>query len=207
MPFLQQKEKENTMEDIDDIRSRLTNFHKREEQAPPTFEEFHEWNIRFALEKFRAKKSNSEPVTFFNFRRGDSISIMESDYRDGREKGAVFRMVRLMCMEEWMGVDMLSVINEVWIATTKSVDEVRRYGSVRETPGREDGLMVTSYTRGGGVKMTRWVVKLKKDPARNIILARDDVDTATIKSMYGQAFGFFSEERSVDEVLDEKGND
>lgn len=195
------------MEDIDDIRSRLTNFHKREEQAPPTFEEFHEWNIRFALEKFRAKKSNSEPVTFFNFRRGDSISIMESDYRDGREKGAVFRMVRLMCMEEWMGVDMLSVINEVWIATTKSVDEVRRYGSVRETPGREDGLMVTSYTRGGSVKMTRWVVKLKKDPARNIILARDDVDTATIKSMYGQAFGFFSEERSVDEVLDEKGND
>jgi hypothetical protein len=206
VPFLQQKEKENAMVDIDEIRSRLVNFHKREEEAPPTFEEFHEWNIRFALEKFKAKRTHA-PVTFFNFRRGDSISIMESDYRDEREKRAVFRMVRLMCMGEPMGVDMLSVINEVWIATTKSVDEVRRYGSVRETPGREDGLMVTSYTRGGGVKMTRWVVKLKKDPARNIILARDDVDTATIKSMYGQAFGFFSEERSVDEVLDEKGND
>jgi hypothetical protein len=98
----------------DELSRRLVNFHKREEEAPPTFEEFHEWNIRFALEKFRAKKSNSEPVTFFNFRRGPTVSIMQSDYRDEREKRGVFRMVRLICMQETKGVDILSVLNQVW---------------------------------------------------------------------------------------------
>jgi hypothetical protein len=102
-------------------------------------------------------------------------------------------------------VDMLSVINEVWIASVKTVKEVRRYGSVRETPGREDGLMVTTYTRGGEVKMTRWVVKLKPNPANNRVLARDDIDGAEVKSMTGQGFGFFSEERDIDEAEAEKG--
>jgi hypothetical protein len=188
------------MVDIDDIRERLVKFHPHVEGAPSTLDEFHEWNIRFALEKFKAKTSNEEPVTFFNFRRGPSLSIMESGYRDHREKASVFRMVRAVCMEPAMGVDMLSVINEVWIASVKSPKEVRRYGSVSQTPGREDGLMVTTYTREGGVKMTRWVVKLKPNPARNRILARDDIDGVELENMSGQGFGFFSEERSVDEA-------
>jgi len=189
------------MVDIDDIKERLVKFHRHNEVPPTTLDEFHEWNIRFALEKFRAKKSNEEPVTFFNFlRHGQSLSIMESGYRDHREKASVFKMVRAVCMEPAMGVDMLSVINEVWIASVKTVKEVRRYGSVSQTPGREDGLMVTTYRRDGEVKMTRWVVKLKANPANNRVLARDDIEGAELKTMSGQGFGFFHEERDVDEA-------
>jgi hypothetical protein len=189
-------------ESLDDIRQRLVNFHKNDEVPPATLEAFHEWNVRFALEKFKGKRTNDEPVTFFNFKRNDSLSIMESDYRNEREKAAVFRMVRLVCMDKTMSVDMLSVINEVWIAAVKTAEEVRQYGSVRNTPGREDGLMVSTYTRDGGCKMTRWVVKLKANPARNRILARDDIDAATVGSMSGQGFGFFQPELNVDEELE-----
>jgi hypothetical protein len=181
--------------DVEDV----LRFHKPVTPGPQTLAEFHEWNVAFALQKFRAKPSNDEPVSYFNFRRGSSIQIMETAHTNAAEKRAVFRMVRAACREPAAGVEMLSMISEVWIAISKDRQDILRYPSVRETPGREDGLMVSTYSRDGGVCETRWVVRLKPDPADNLILARDDVaiDEADVRS--GPAADFFQPEHLIDQ--------
>jgi hypothetical protein len=92
---------------------------------------------------------------------------------------------------------MVSLINEVWIATIEAKDEddlIEQYGEVRNVPGREDALMVVTEARAGGKRLTKWVVKLKKDPAKNIVLARDDADC---EEMEGRAVNFFPSVRPL----------
>lgn len=182
---------------------------------------FHEWNVEFATTKFKAKVSNDKPVTFFTFHRNDAISVLETPYGPGHEKRAVFEVIRKACDMD-RGMNMMSAISEIWIKSFTNVDpgnprkgqldeegrpykEMRRqYKEIRHMPGREDGLMVATYHRDGRVKMTRWVVKLKHNPANNRMLERDDVPDADTSNMYGQAFGFMQPEKPMSVIEGEE---
>lgn len=182
-----------------DVPDRLLIFHPTVPMAGTTIEAFHEWNIAFAIEKFRAKPSNdAPPVTFFNFFRGDHVIVMESCWENDREKYAVFRTVRQVCLLD-PAVQILSWTHEAWIASTEShgpdIEQLRaQYSEVRLMPGREDALVVTTSARNGPSKMTKWVVRIKPNPADSIMLARDDVDLSDIE-LYGFGANFFGPER------------
>lgn len=156
---------------------RMLVMHPSVPMGPQTLDEFHEWSVEFALEKFRAKPSNDHPINFFNLRRPSAIMILEPRCETEREKHAVMLAVRELCAEPEAdtGLRMISSINEIWIAVTTSKEEFEQYGAVRNMPQREDGLMVATYDRDGDRRVTRWIVKLKANPANNRILARDDV--------------------------------
>lgn len=190
----------------EDVVKRLLRFHDPiplQLHEYPTLETFHEWNVEFALAKFRAKQSNNELVTFFNFRRPSSITVLETPYESDVEKYAIQQTIREVCRLD-PSVVMVSSLCEMWIAeqSNNPVDPsyraIDRYGEVRKVPGREDGLMVATFHRNGKAKVSKWVVKLKHNPANNRILARDDVETDEASGMqwYGANFGFFRPERS-----------
>lgn len=190
------------METRDEITNRLLKFHP---QVPLVFHDldaFHEWNCEFAVAKFRAKRSNNEPVTFFNFQRHDGISVLETAYENDREKYAVMDTVREAC-RLGAGVLFLCSIHEAWIAAVmddaakEQWKRLRREGkAVKDMPGREDALVCGSYDRKGGAKLTRWVARLKYNPSNNRLLARDDVDL-TGQEFYGPGFGFMNPVREV----------
>jgi hypothetical protein len=159
-----------------------------------TLDAFHEWNVEFALAKFKAKTDNDIPVNFINYKRDGHIIIWEPEANSEGMKAAVYSTVRAACRHPGAGVEMVSLVTEAWVAVIKAKDEkniddlIEQYGEVRNVPGHEDALMVITEAREGGRMATKWVVKLKKDPAKNIVLARDD---ANFDEMKGRAVDFF----------------
>lgn len=166
---------------------------------------FHEHCVEFAVRHFKAKTDNNVPLCFYIFARNDGTSTLETPWEGPDEKVHVMHTIREAVRLDH-GVRMLATINEVWIAQAEGTPEGearkmfaelrRQYKEVRFMPGREDGLMVVSYARDGEVKTTRWVVKLKHNPANNRMLERDDLDAKSLQ-MSGQHFGYFEPERQL----------
>lgn len=163
-------------------------WHPSHRFTPMTIDQFHEWNITFAQQRFAAKRSNDDnPVTFFNMWWGDTVHVMEAHFIDEPFKHAVFDVVRGVCLLDTR-LTMLSFISEVWVAQVSPGERQGR--QVRDMPGREDALMVGTYSRDGGKKMTRWVARLKVNPDNNRLLARDDIDMSKEK-LVGPGVNFF----------------
>jgi len=176
------------MRTLADIDSPL-HFHPMQFLEPMTLDQFHEWNITFAQAKFATKGSyDTNPVTYFNMRRGDTVHVMEAMFDAGPRKHMIFTLVREICAMD-PSLTMVSFISEIWMASLP-VGQERPDVPVRDIPGREDGLMVHTCERGGGGKVTRWAAKLKFNPDNNRLLARDDIDLSK-EHMTGDAVWFF----------------
>lgn len=195
-------------ETLDERVRRLMHFHPHQPVMFTDLSAFHEHCVEFAVAKFKAKTDNGKPLSFYIFARTDGTATLETPWEGPDEKVAVMHTVREAVAVDY-GVRMLATINEVWIAKTDTTEEAtaqqsfrqlrREYKQVRYMPGREDGLMVVSYARDGGSRTTRWVVKLKHNPANNRLLERDDVVPGKEDQMYGQHFGYFAPEREIPE--------
>jgi hypothetical protein len=184
--------------------SELITFHMPRDTGVLTLETFHEWSVAFATDKFKAKESNDEIVSFFNFHlRNGTVRIMEAKHRNPDEKYAIFDLVRAVCSVQELGVQQVSHVSEIWVATTskEASDAMLAAGlQVRDMPDREDALMVSTYHIDGSARMTRWVVKLKQDAKKNVMLARDDLDLD--KADYaGEATFFFGPPRRIDDIM------
>jgi len=164
-------------------------------------DDFHEWAVLLATKKFKEKRTNSEPVASFAFQRPEHVIVMNCKWEDEREKDAVFATVRHM-LEIDQSIPFMAHLQEIYLTVSKTHEEMaesrKRYGAVRNMPDRVDGLMVHSYARDGGAKLTKWEVKLKPNPDNNIMLARDDVDMRGMQ-FRGRATGFFSPVTEADD--------
>jgi hypothetical protein len=168
-------------------------WHPMVQMAPMTLDGFHEWSVRFAEKKFATKGSYDPPITFFILWRGDTVHTMEAEFDHGPVKHRIFDTMRMMCDLDH-NITMLSFISEVWVARVPVKDGIPALeGQVRDMPGREDGLMVSTFDRAGGGKVTKWVAKLKPNPDDNRLLARDDLDLSK-ETMVGNAMWFFEPE-------------
>lgn len=160
---------------------------------------FHEWVVQLAQDSFYSKKDHS-PISMWVFQRHDGISVLETPWENPEEKSRVMHAIRGMVnadITKQFGVDIMATINEVWIASAegKSAEELeawrRQFGEVRFMPDREDGLMVQSYHRNGTSLVTRWVAKIKPDPQKSYLLARDDLDVSNLEQL-GQHTNYFA---------------
>lgn len=163
--------------------------------------DFHEWAVALAIKKFMEKPSNDKPVMSFAFQRYDGITIMNCSWENEHEKNAVFDTVRHACQID-PGTSFVSHLQEVYLIAEHDKAEFARlraqYGAVRHMPGHVDGLMVQSSARSGETKLTKWEVKLKPNPANNIMRARDDLDMTGIE-FRGRATGFFAPVKEIDD--------
>jgi hypothetical protein len=177
-------------------------FHDPAYPGPLDLDEFHEWNVGYAIDKFHNKPSNDEVVTFFNFHtKGGVTRILEAKHRNSNEKYTVFNLIRAMCAEPALRIEMVSHISEAWVIVTtkKGSDAMKEVGlQPRDMPDREDVLMVSTFHRNGDARLTRWVVKLKPDPRKNMMLARDDLDMSK-GNLMGEAMYFFEPVRQPKE--------
>lgn len=186
--------------------SRFEELFKWRDQVDRVFTElkpFHEWVVQLAQDTFYSKKDHG-PICMWVFQRHDGISVLETPWDSPEEKSRVMYAVRSMInhdITKQFGVDLMATINEVWIASAqgKSAKELeewqRQFGEVRFIPGREDGLMVQSYHRNGASLVTRWVAKIKKDPQKSYLLARDN--ESTDGEWVGQHTNYFEPPRKL----------
>lgn len=151
-----------------------------------TIDDFHEWCVAYAIKAFKGKLTNDHPIQCYAMRRPGFIHVLESRHESEAEKRAV-----QMCVRDILQIDLATVmiasIMEVWVAHQAKGE---RYIEPRLHPKREDALMVMSEHRQGPKKMTKWVCKIKHNPANSRMLARDDVDMS-IGDYFGYQFGLF----------------
>jgi hypothetical protein len=176
------------------MRDDLIRFLPMETVGEQTLEQFHEWNVAFAIDKFKGKRRADDNVSFFNLKRHDTIHIMQTMWRNSSEKVFAYDFLRYLCMEQAIAVGMVSIVQEAWVAVVAKKEDMRKYASVSETPGREDALLVHTFARDGSARGTRWIVKLHYNPDKNRMLARDDED---ITSFVGRGGSPFEPEKNI----------
>ena len=170
----------------------------------PTLDEFHEWCVLLATKAITDKTSNDYPVSCFAFQRRKEIQLMNVKWESDAEKQAIFGTVRMVCQHD-KSVTFVCHMQEIYLTVAKTREEMdaalRKYGQVRRMPDRVDGLMVASYSRAGDVRISKWEVRLKRNPADNRLLARDDMDMSGAQ-WRGQATHWFGPATDAEDIDD-----